>query len=242
MVLAYLASKEAGLNVYYRSTFFGFSVKAPGVDVARLLLSLTPEEFGELVGAAVERSPVFYQVLREIQYDFGIIGTADPEIDRIVYEEAKRQVIEEYLDVETAREFLERLRRGLVRLVPSTGPGVSPLAAEILDMPAVRPWVPDLAGRIARLLEDNALTVMEIADILDLSEKTVENKLSEMRRPDYGEQRVVPFIDVDAGEVRWTLARSREAIASSQEFADSFRPRNPREGIPGAPPKSGALE
>jgi ATP-dependent Lhr-like helicase len=231
LVLTHLASKEAGLNVYYRSAFFGFSVWAPGVDVVRLLLSLRPEEFEELVGAAVERSPLFYQVLREIQYDFGIIGTADPEIDWMVYEEAKRQVIEDYLDIETAREFLARLQRGEVRLVPSTGPGVSPLAAEVLETPAVRPWIPDLAGRIARLLEDNALTVIEIADILDLSEKTVENKLYEMRKPEYGDQRVVPFIDVDEGEVRWTLARSLEAIASSEEFSESFRPRNPREPL-----------
>ncbi|MEB3852132.1 MAG: DEAD/DEAH box helicase [Desulfurococcales archaeon] len=228
IVLAHLAAKQAGLNVYYRSTFYGFSVKAPDVDVPRLLLSLDPGEFEDILWVAVERSPPFYQVLREIQYDFGIVGTADPEMDSIVYEEAKRQVIEGHLDVEGAKEFIRRLRSGEARIVPSPGPGVSPLAREILDAPAVRPWVPDLAGRIARLLEDNALTVMEIADILDLSEKTVENKLSEMRKPEYGDQRVVPFIDVDEGETRWTLARSLEGIAESEEFRDSFTPRNPR--------------
>ncbi|MEB2836762.1 MAG: DEAD/DEAH box helicase [Desulfurococcales archaeon] len=231
MVLTYLASKAVGLNVHYRSTFYGFSVKAPQVDVTEMLLDLDPERFWDLVWQAIERSPLFYQVLREIQVDFGILGSADPEEDSIVYEEAKRQVVEYYLDLETAEEFLRGLKRGEIKIVKSRGPGVSPLAAEILESPPIRPWLPDLAGRIARLLEDNALTVMEIADILDLSEKTVENKLLEMRKPEYGDERVAAFIDIDEGEIRWTLARSLEYIASSEEFSTSFQPENPREPL-----------
>lgn len=231
MVLAYKASKVEGLNVHYRSTFYGFSVKAPRVDLLSMLKSMTPEDFEDSLWPAIERSPVFYQVLREIQYDFGVLGVPDPDEDRILYEEARRQVAEVYLDVETAKEFLRMLRDGLIEIVESTGPGVTPLAAEILESPAIRPWLPDLAGRIARLLEDNALTVFEIADILDLSEKTVENKLSDMRRPEYGDERVVPFIDVDEGETRWTLVKSLESIAKSEEFSSSFTPENPREPL-----------
>jgi len=231
LVLAHEASKRVGLNIYYRATFYGFSVKAPGLDVVGLLKNLEPEEFEDKLWTAVERSPVFYQTLREIQADFGILGLADPLEDSIVFEEAKRQVIEYYLDVEGAKEFLRDLREGRIKIVESRGPGVSPLAASILESPPVRPWIPDLASRIARLLEDNALSIMELADILDLSEKSVENKLSEMRKPDYGDERVVAFIDIDDGEIRWTLARSLESIARSEEFSNSFQPHYQRQPL-----------
>lgn len=225
LTLSYMVSREIGLNTYYRASFFGFSVYAPNIDVVRLIKNIKTEEFQELVKSAVLRSPHFQSVLKSIQLNFGIIGTPDEEKDTMLYDEAIRQVLEEYLDIGTAMEFLEDLRKGSVVLKAGGIGGITPLAKEILEEPPIRPWIHDLYSRIARLLEDNALTIDEIADILELASKTIDNRIREMRKPESGDQRIVGFIDIDEGEWRWTLLRSLDDIASSDEFRESFKPR-----------------
>ena len=226
LVLAHLASKHVGLNVYYRANFFGFSIHAPNIDVLSMLKSLDPDEFLDILDVAVERSPYMTQVIRSLQLDFGKIDKPDEDEDEILLREAKRQVIENYLDVEEAVSFLEDLRSGDVEIHIAGAGGLTPLSKEILSTPAIKPWVHDLAERIAKLLHDNALTVFEIADLLELSPKTVEAKLKEMRKPSYGNMRVIAFIDIDEDDVRWTLLSSLESIANSEEFQSSFDPPN----------------
>lgn len=231
LVLAHLASKHAGLNVYYRASFFGFSVHAPNIDVLGMLKSLSPEEFLRVLDVAVERSPYTAQVIKSLQVELGKIDKPVDGEDELLLREAKRQVIENYLDVDEAIAFLEDLRSGSVEIHIAGAGGLTPLSREILATPAIKPWVHDLAERIARLLHDNALTVLEIADLLELSPKTVEAKLKEMRKPSYGDLRVVAFIDVDEDDVRWTLLSSLENIARSEEFRSSFEPPNPDEPL-----------
>jgi ATP-dependent Lhr-like helicase len=86
LVLMYLAMKERGLDVHYRSTFFGFSVYAPDVDMLRILENLDPGDFYELLEKAIIKSPQARQVVREIQAYFGKIGYPDTEEDRIIWE------------------------------------------------------------------------------------------------------------------------------------------------------------
>ncbi|WP_460124236.1 DEAD/DEAH box helicase [Stetteria hydrogenophila] len=231
LVLAHIASKQAGWNVYYRANFYGFSVHAPNVDVLELLKNLDVGEFLSELDAAIEKSPYMSQVLRSIQLDFGKTDKPDPEEDALLIAEAKRQVIENYLDVQEVVAFLEDLKAGRVELHFAGAGGLTPLSREILSTPAVKPWVHDLADKIAKLLQDNALTVFEIADLLELSTRTVEARLKEMRKPSYGDLRVVAFIDVDEDEWRWTLLSSLESIAGSEEFQSSFTPPNPDEPL-----------
>jgi len=225
MVLTYLVSREIGLNIYYRASFMGFSVYAPKLNLIEALKSIDPEEFRDLLDSAVRRSPHLQETIRSIQLDFGLIGSFDEYRDELLIEEAARQVIENHLDVETAVNFLRMLREGRIEIMIAGSGGITPLAKEILDSPSVKPWIQDLSERIARLLEDNALTIDEIADILELSPKTVENKIRDMRRPEHGQTRVVGFIDLDEDEWRWTLVRSLRGIAESIEFERSFRVR-----------------
>jgi ATP-dependent Lhr-like helicase len=96
-------------------------------------------------------------------------------------------------------------------------------------MPPIKPWVPDLVGRIAKVLEGYALSVIDIADILDVSDKTVEAKVKEMRKPEYGDKRVICFIDVTDEECRWVLLKDLEEIVKMEDFEDSFKPRKPSE-------------
>ncbi len=224
LIITYLASREIGLNVYYRSMFAGFSVSIGDLNPIDILLDIDIESFEEIVDAALERSPYLYQTLRDIQLAFGKIGSSDPEDDELLYKEAKRQILELYLDVDTAKEFVRKLQLGEIKIKTPYVSGLTPIAKQILMMPPIKPWIPDLAGRIARILEGSAFTVFELADILDLSEKTIESKIKDMRKEEYGDKRVVGFIDIDEDEWRWTLYKSLEEVVYSEEFERSFKP------------------
>ncbi|MCE4600769.1 MAG: DEAD/DEAH box helicase [Desulfurococcales archaeon] len=225
------AMKVLGLNVYYRASFSGFSVKSPGLNPLETFMEINPDEIYDIVWTVLDKSPYLYQVIRDIQLSFGKIGSIDVEEDYFIVEEAKRQVIEEYLDIETAREFITMLQEGKIKVHTPMGGGLTPIAREILKAPPVKPWMPDLARRIARMLEGSALTVFELADILELAEKTVEAKIKDMRRPDYDDIRVVGFIDIDDDDWRWTLLRSLEEVVSMEEFENSFKPVRMREPL-----------
>ena len=226
LAISHLASKEIGLGTRYRAGFAGFSVYVGDLNPLELLASIDPDSLEGIVMAALDKSPYLYQVIREIQLSFGKIGAVDYDgRDEILVEEAKKQVIEEYLDLDTARWFLEELRAGRIRVRTPLIGGLTPLAKSILQQPSIRPWLPDLAPRIARFLEDTPLTIIDLADALELAEKTVESKLKEMRKPEYGDLRVVSFIDIDTGETRWALLRELERIAESEDYMNSFRPR-----------------
>ncbi|MEB3779988.1 MAG: DEAD/DEAH box helicase [Desulfurococcales archaeon] len=230
IILTHLASKNVGLNVYYRSSFFGFSVAAEGFNPIEALKSIDPSDIDKLVEKAVEKSPYLYQVMREIQLDLGKIGSIDADEDSILVQEAVRQVIERYLDIEGAIEFVENLKNGQIK-VYTAYKKLTPLAREVLRYPPVKPWVQDLALKIARMVEGTALTVFELADILELAEKTVDSKIREMRKEEYDKYRIVGFIDVDEDEWRWLLLKDLDEIASSEEFESSFKPFKWREPL-----------
>ncbi len=231
LAVVHVASKKVGMNVRYRASYAGFSVYTGDVNPLAILKTLDPGELEKIVESALDKSPYLYQVAREIQLSFGRIGSPDPSEDEFLFEEAKRQVIDEYLDLVTARDFLRRLQAGEVEVVFPMISGLSPIAREIVKSPSIRPWLPDLAMRIARFLEGAPMTVIDIADALELAEKTVESKLKDMRKPEYGDLRVVPFYDVDTGEVRWALLRELEEIAEMEEYRDSFTPRRVHEPL-----------
>ncbi len=231
IVLSYLASREAGLNVYYRSTFFGFSIGARDFNPIEALKSIDLDEFEDLVARAVERSPLVFQAIREIQLDLGKIGSVDLDEDRLLVEEAVKQVIEEHLNIEDSIEFIERLKAGKIKVLKTDIGGLTPLALEIVKYPPIRPWMQDLATRIARMLEGTALTVIELADILELAEKTIDSRLREMRKPEYKDHRVAGFLDYDEDEWRWALIKDLEDIVESEEFSHYFKPPRMREPL-----------
>ncbi len=229
ILLGYLI-KEQGMNTYYRSSFIGFSIlNNTGEDLIHILSKLTAREIEQLLLSALDKSPLLHQTFRELQLSFGRLGKVrDYEEDSILYEEALRQVYEQYLDLEAARHFIDLLKTGKITVVRKSD-GLSPLAREILKTPAIRPWIPDLIDRIARALDGYALTSIDLADILEVSDKTIESKLKELRKPEYGDKRVICFIDVNEESCRWLLATQIDEIASLDDFADSFSPANPSE-------------
>ena len=225
LILTNMASKIEGLNVYYRPSFFGFSVNIGNLNPFELLENINIENLENELYDALNKSPYLYQTLREIQLHLGKIGSIDEENDSFLIEEAKKQVLREYFDIEGAKKFLKLLKSKSLQVINLTSPELSPLAKGILELPSIKPWIQDLAIKIGRLLENNGLTKFEIADILELAEKTVENKLKDMRKPEYGDIRVIRFLDVDEDDYRWTLLKSLDNIISSDEFRIYFMPK-----------------
>ncbi|ADL18588.1 Putative ATP-dependent helicase [Acidilobus saccharovorans 345-15] len=223
VLLVFLAAKSKGLDAYYRPSFFGVSVNMGDRDALSALMELGPEEVREAIYEALDYLPIFHERLAEAKYDLGKLGEVNKERDSTLIDEVKKFIINKELDVEGAIKFVEGLRKRYIKVhVIKDGP--SPLSQELLSLPPVRLWVQDLAKRIAELLKDWAFTSIEIAEELKLSEKTVLNKLKDMRRPEYNDLRVIAFLDVNSDEWRWTLASSFNDIASSEDFAESFTP------------------
>ena len=232
ILITYILTREHGLNVYYRASPYGFSIGGVGdfnlEDILRDLAS-EPNKIYDLIFPAVKRSPYLYHIIREIQMDFGKIGSVDPDDDEFIINEAARQVIEQYLDIDETIDILYKIKRGEIIIVKPRTTKLTPLSQEVLRNPATRPWMQDLAVRIARNLEENALTILELADILELAEKTIDTKIKDMRKPRYGNMRVVGFLDIDENEWRWTLLKDLEYIAELEEFENSFKPINMNE-------------
>ncbi|MCE4617173.1 MAG: DEAD/DEAH box helicase [Desulfurococcales archaeon] len=212
-ILTFLISKRHGLNTYYRASALGVSIKAPSnTDPAQLLEELAKNDEDNvraMLWRAVTRTPQFKQVMNEVKSSFGVIMKADPEEDQLLIEEVARQVMSRNLDPEGLIEFLKKIREREIVLERFESPYVSPIAAYILSLPAVKPWT----KKVERA----------IAEALDLSEKTVGNALREMRKPG-NPYRMFCFYDILDRECRWALLDDVEDIIRMEEFAESFKP------------------
>ncbi len=223
-IIMYLISTRYTLNVYVKSSYLGFSVKVRNADPVKVLLNIPPEKVDELLEKALERSPLYYAVLKELQVSFGKIGRVDPKEDSLIVEEAKRQVKQQYMDVEGTKKLLEKIHNGEIEFIHIRNVE-TPLGKYIRELPPIRPWIKDASLLIVETLENMALTVDELSEILELPPKTIENKLKELRKPDVVD-RVFQFIDVDIGEWRWALVKDVEKIYQSPEYNQSFEPYN----------------
>ncbi|RLG75966.1 MAG: ATP-dependent helicase [Thermoprotei archaeon] len=220
-ILMYFISAKYTLNVQAKVSHIGFSIKVRGVDPLKLLLSIDTSEVEELIMRALDRSPLYHYTLRELQLSFGKIGKVSME-DKIIHEEAKRQVIARYMNVNEAKNFIEKLKNGKINIVTVKGKN-SPLGEHIIKLPPVKPWIKDSTLLIIQTLEDIALTADELSEILELPRRTIEHKLKELRKPGVAD-RVVQFIDVDINEWRWVLLRNIKHIYKSPEYSASFKP------------------
>ncbi len=222
-LIMYLISARQTLNVGVRSTFYGFSVKSLNVDALELLREIRLSEIDDLIRKAIARSPIFMAVLREIQLSFGKIGRVNDD-DEIIVKEAINQVLQLYFDINGTKEFIQKLQQGSIEVIDVGTPEIlSPLAAYILRVPEIRPWIPDISGIIVKTLDGMAFTIDELSEILGLPPKTIEHKLKDMRKPEVLD-RVFQFLDVELGEWRWGLIRDIKEIVESEIFAESFSP------------------
>lgn len=229
-ILMYLASSRESLNVSAKASYYGFSIKARGFNPLEELLSLEPGRIEEIVWKAAYRSPLLGVVMKDIQVSLGKIGRPDPEEDELVYEEAVRQLIDTYFDVEGARLFIEGIRNGEIEVIVRRSGPPSPLSLQLRRLPAIKPWARDATPLIVKNLEGMAFTVDELADMLELPPRTIESRLKELRKPG-SPARVFQFIDLTFDEWRWALVKDAHEIFGSEEFSDSFDPVDPDEAF-----------
>ncbi len=142
--------------------------------------------------------------------------------DGVAYQEALRQVFEEYFDIDKAWEIIDRIKTGKIRLIISKTRS-SFYARAIASESPERLWLGNIEEAIAEILEGIAFTVEELADALSIPEDLVESRLRSMLKPN-SHHRVFYFIDIDTGELRWALVKDAKTIATSEEFSSSFSP------------------
>jgi ATP-dependent Lhr-like helicase len=209
-------------NIYAKITHYGFSLPiVNGFDPVKLLLGMDRETFMEIAREAARRSPYLVEVAHNIQLLFGVTRKLR-STDGVVYQEALRQVLEEYFDISKAWEIVERLRTRKIRLIVSRTRS-SFYARAIASESPERLWLGNIEEAIAEVLEGIAFTVEELADALSIPEDLVESRLKNMLKPN-SHYRVFYFIDVDTGELRWALVKDAKTVATSEEFSSSFNP------------------
>ncbi len=223
-ILSYLISKQHGLGTYYRSSLLGFSVKTPsGTNPLDMLLSIRTGEIEELALKAAMRTPYFNLVLSEIKTSFGLIVKADPEEDQIIMNDALHQVMSKIFDVEGAKQFIEKLQKGDIKVYTKTTGPLTPIARHIKNLPQVKPWMKKVERLIAENLQGFAMTIVELSESLDLAVKTIENALREMKKPGHP-YRVFCFKDPYDNDCRWALVSDAETVMEMEEFQESFQP------------------
>jgi len=225
-ILMYKVSSEYTAAVQVKASMSGIAITVEGHDTVPNPVELLSdvEDVEEIVLKALERSPYLVQVAKEIQLSFGKLGKVTPE-DGLIFEEARKQAIQKYFNIEGAKHLIRGLKDGTVVVKKLRTKTLSPLASHVASLPALRPWLKIVESRIINMLKEEAFTVEELSMMLDLSPTTIENKLKDMRKPS-SKVRVIPFIDVEFGETRWTLLEDLEKIMKREEYEDSFKPRD----------------
>ncbi len=224
-LLMYKVSSEYTAAVSVRSSFTGIAVTVEGGNAPNPIKLLKEiEDVEDAIRKAMERSPYLVQTAKEIQLSFGKLGKVTPD-DGIIFEEAMKQAIDKYIDVEKVKEFIEKLKNKEIKVKLIKAKTLTPLAAHVMSLPAFRPWLKIVEARIVSMLKGEAFTAEELAMMLDLSPTTVENKLKEMRKPN-SKARVIQFIDIEFGETRWCLLEDLNEVMKKEEYASSFKPRD----------------
>jgi len=223
-LLAMSALSKVTTDVSLQITPYAVKIR-PSVDILELARAFRC--YGELkreLSRAAERHPLYAIIRNEIKYSLGLVGDASDNAKEFVREEASRQLLDYYVDVDGLWALLESLRSGSIAVEerPLTE-APSFIREGVSHALEVRPWYRDVSLALQRLLKGWAFTVDEIAEALMLPARVVERKLREMRKPG-GKVRLARFIDVETGEHRWCLADDLPELAESPEFSESFKP------------------
>lgn len=224
-LVAYLLLNEAfkriGRDVETRISAYGVSLRANGADPIKILRDICESgEIEEYVRLSLLRSPRLKDKIREIQYSFGRVS--NPEEDEFIVEEAVKQILSEFEDEYGIYDFMRDLCSGRLKIYRFRSREPSPISRVILSTPPTRLWLKDIGYSIVKTLKNTALTVSELAEILELPEDFIESKLKELRKSE--DSAVVYFRDVNSGDIRWVLVEDLYEISRDPLFEESFKP------------------
>ncbi|AWR95028.1 DEAD/DEAH box helicase [Acidianus brierleyi] len=225
-MLLYLATSKESLNTYARSSIYGFSVSYTEKDLLKDILKLSDKKLKQLILKSVLRSPLFISVLKEIQISFGKVGKVNNKEDKILIKEALKQTVNRYFSIKGTLKFIRKIKNNEIKIINYDG--ITPLGDAVLSHAPIKPWLFSVYTLIYESLKGGAYTISELSETLGISEKSLENKLKQMRKPD-SKFRITSFIDVDSREIRWCLLDDLEKIVESDDFYTSFSVLNENE-------------
>ncbi len=224
-LLLYLSSSKDSLNSYARASVYGFSISADR-DLLEDLVKMDERKLKRLLLKAILRSPMFFSVLKEIQVSFGKIGKIDLKEDRTLVAEALKQTITRYFSVKGTLNFIAKVKRGEIKVLRTEKR--TPLAEAVLLHAPIKPWLLSVYSLIYESLKGGAYTISELSEQIGIPEKSLENKLKQMRKPS-SKYRITSFIDVDSGETRWCVMEELPKIVESDDYYTSFTVLNDSE-------------
>ena len=188
---------EKSLLVKYVVAPYGFAIRSEVMDPLEILKEIRAEELHTLVKRHIhERSPFARIILDQMREHFGY-----PLNEKLVYQEAVRQALLIYYDVEGAIKYIKNLQSTEHYIVRVTGKP-SELAESILRYPHERPW----HGTLKAIVEE-ALTRSKTVTLDQLLEYTWANPLDIKKELEKisKEKPVIALLDIDARG--WTVAK-----------------------------------
>jgi ATP-dependent Lhr-like helicase len=223
-IMLYLTSKRYTLSTYARASIYGFSIKGSPIDLLQELKDYDEEKMKAVIKKAILRSSLFIATLKEIQPSFGRLGRKiDPERDKFIVNEALRQTLRKYFSVKGTISFLKSIREEKISIV--TYRGETPIGNAVVSHVPIRPWLIDIVESIYEALKGGAYTSSELAEVLGIPLKSLENKLKQLKKMS-DKYKISSFIDVDSKEVRWVLVDDFQNIVNSDDYFTSFTPSN----------------
>ncbi|MBW9140395.1 MAG: DEAD/DEAH box helicase [Candidatus Aramenus sp.] len=224
-LLLYLSSSKDSLNSYARASIYGFSISSDR-DFLEDLLKVEERKLKRLIVKAILRSPMFFSVLKEIQVSFGKIGKVDLKEDKTLVAEALRQTVSKYFSIKGTLKFIGKIKSKEIKVIKTDKR--TPLADAVLSHAPIKPWLLSVYSLIYESLKGGAYTISELSEQIGVPEKSLENKLKQMRKPS-SKYRITSFIDVDSGETRWCVMDELPKIVESNDYYTSFTVLNDNE-------------
>lgn len=218
-LLLYLVIKKYTLNAYARSSIYGFAIRGSPTDLLKEISTIEEDKIKKMIVRSIRRSPFFIATLKEIGASFGKISKIDIKEDKFLIKEALRQTLNKYFNIRRTLKFIDKVKRGEIKIVYIDKP--TPFANAVSSHVQIRPWLLDLNVTIYHALKGGAYTINELAEVLGIPNKSLENKLKQMRKSG-NKYRVTYFIDVDCRETRWCLYEDFVNIVNSEEYYSSF--------------------
>jgi len=189
---------ERSLLVKYVVAPYGFAIRSEVVDPLEILKDLKVEELSPLIMRHVyEKSPYTKIILDQVREHFGY-----PSDEKLVYQEAVRQALLTYYDVEGAINYVKNLQPIEKHIVVKITDKPSELVESILKYPYERPWHSTL-----KAIAEEALTRSKTITFDQLLEYTWANPLDikeELKKTSMAKT-IIALLDAD--DKGWTIAK-----------------------------------
>jgi len=189
---------EKSLLVRYVVAPHGFAIRSEIVDPLEVFQELKAEDLYTLVKRHLsERSPYTRIILDQIREHFGY-----PTDEKVIYQEAVRQTLLTYYDIEDATNHIENLHPFREHLVIKTSNKPSELAESILRYPHERLWHSSLKAVVEEaLIRKKTVTLDQLLEYTWANPFDIKKELEKISK----ESIVLALLDTDIKG--WTPAK-----------------------------------